>query len=259
MSSSLRAASCAPCVPRQPARLAGPSCNIPPPPPQVLEHCSGGELLSRTRSGRHYSERTAASFLRAVLRTIAQVRQAVWGVEGGRQVGGRRRGHRNLTRRWCCSQGPALPRDVCVLCLLCLLQCHAKRIIHRDIKPENVGLNLLDISAERGRAVLVIMQGRAAHLPAGMCWSQASWCHRPARRVACVPWRTCPFPPSPLHYTHHTSRLAHCPSPFLLPPQFMFLSDDEAAPLKGVDFGLAVFFDPQQLPVAGLNPEGTPW
>ncbi len=42
-------------------------------PAQVLEHCSGGELLSRTRGGRHYSERTAASFLRAVLRTVAQV------------------------------------------------------------------------------------------------------------------------------------------------------------------------------------------
>lgn len=41
--------------------------------------------------------------------------------------------------------------------------------------------------------------------------------------------------------------------------QFLFLSEDEAAPLKGVDFGLAVFFDPQQLPVTGLNPEGTPW
>ena len=68
----------------------------------VLELCSGGELLARTRSTaagpggkagagapRHYSERTAASFLRACLRTVAQ--------------------------------------------------CHAMRIIHRDIKPENVG------------------------------------------------------------------------------------------------------------------------
>ena len=64
----------------------------------VLELCSGGELLARTRQAgagpggkgapRHYSERTAASFLRACLRTVAQ--------------------------------------------------CHAKRIIHRDIKPENV-------------------------------------------------------------------------------------------------------------------------
>lgn len=41
-------------------------------PPQVLELCSGGELVGATRSGRHYSERTAASFLRAVLRTVAQ-------------------------------------------------------------------------------------------------------------------------------------------------------------------------------------------
>jgi len=39
---------------------------------QVLELCSGGELVGATRGGRHYSERTAASFLRAVLRTVAQ-------------------------------------------------------------------------------------------------------------------------------------------------------------------------------------------
>ncbi|KAL4458324.1 hypothetical protein ABPG75_013189 [Micractinium tetrahymenae] len=91
----------------------------------VLELCSGGELVAATK--RHYSERTAASFLRAVLRTIAQ--------------------------------------------------CHAKCIIHRDIKPEN----------------------------------------------------------------------------------FLLLSDDPGAPLKAIDFGLAVFYDPQQLPMTGLNPEGTPW
>ncbi|KAI3425767.1 hypothetical protein D9Q98_007742 [Chlorella vulgaris] len=94
----------------------------------VLELCSGGELLARTtKSTRHYSERTAASYLRAVLRTVAQ--------------------------------------------------CHAKRVIHRDIKPEN----------------------------------------------------------------------------------FLFLSEDEASPIKAIDFGLAVFYDPQQLPLVGLNPEGTPW
>ncbi|KAL4423096.1 hypothetical protein ABPG77_004779 [Micractinium sp. CCAP 211/92] len=91
----------------------------------VLELCSGGELVAAT--GKQYSERTAASFLRAVLRTVAQ--------------------------------------------------CHAKRIIHRDIKPEN----------------------------------------------------------------------------------FLLLSDDLGAPLKAIDFGLAVFHDPEQLPVTGLNPEGTPW
>lgn len=39
-------------------------------PCQVLELCSGGELVAATK--KRYSERTAASFLRAVLRTVAQ-------------------------------------------------------------------------------------------------------------------------------------------------------------------------------------------
>jgi serine/threonine protein kinase len=38
----------------------------------VLELCTGGELLARTAGARHYGERTAASFLRAALRTVAQ-------------------------------------------------------------------------------------------------------------------------------------------------------------------------------------------
>ncbi|GAB4824010.1 hypothetical protein N2152v2_011056 [Parachlorella kessleri] len=37
----------------------------------VLELCRGGELVACTK-GRHYSERTVASFMRAVLRTVAQ-------------------------------------------------------------------------------------------------------------------------------------------------------------------------------------------
>ena len=41
--------------------------------------------------------------------------------------------------------------------------------------------------------------------------------------------------------------------------QFLLLSEEEAAPVKAVDFGLAIFFDPAHLPVTGLNPEGTPW
>ena len=66
-----------------------PAAAPPAPSPQVLEHCSGGELLSRTRGGRHYSERTAASFLRAVLRTVAQVGGAgTIGQEGRRQAVG---------------------------------------------------------------------------------------------------------------------------------------------------------------------------
>ncbi|KAK9837479.1 hypothetical protein WJX81_005438 [Elliptochloris bilobata] len=37
----------------------------------VMELCRGGELLARARSS-HYSERTVASYMRAVLRTLAQ-------------------------------------------------------------------------------------------------------------------------------------------------------------------------------------------
>lgn len=41
----------------------------------VLEHCAGGELAHALGS-RHYSERTAASYMRAVLRTLAQCHSA---------------------------------------------------------------------------------------------------------------------------------------------------------------------------------------
>ncbi len=41
--------------------------------------------------------------------------------------------------------------------------------------------------------------------------------------------------------------------------QFLLLSEEDSSPIKAIDFGLAIFFDPQNLPVAGLNPEGTPW
>ena len=92
-----------------------------------MELCTGGELLQRCTAGGNHSERSVASYLRAVLRTLAQ--------------------------------------------------CHAKGIIHRDVKPEN----------------------------------------------------------------------------------FVFQSDEEGAPLKAIDFGIAIFFDPGALPIKDLNPEGTPW
>ena len=41
----------------------------------VLEHCAGGEL-AHALGARHYSERTAASYMRAVLRTLAQCHAA---------------------------------------------------------------------------------------------------------------------------------------------------------------------------------------
>ena len=58
--------------------------------------------------------------------------------------------------------------------------------------------------------------------------------------------------------------LAQCHSHHILhrdvkPGNFMLASDDEAAPLKAIDFGLAVSFDPAALPMTELGLEGTPW
>ncbi|KAF5839572.1 kinase-like domain-containing protein [Dunaliella salina] len=91
----------------------------------IMENCRGGELANAI-SKRHYSERTAASYIRAVLRTLAQ--------------------------------------------------CHAHNVLHRDIKPGN----------------------------------------------------------------------------------FMLLNEDERAPVKAIDFGLAVPFEKEDLPLS-LGLEGTPW
>ncbi|CAK0783368.1 hypothetical protein CVIRNUC_006567 [Coccomyxa viridis] len=92
----------------------------------IMELCTGGPL-AHSLARRHYSERTVASYMRAVLRTLAQ--------------------------------------------------CHSHRILHRDIKPSN----------------------------------------------------------------------------------FMLLNNSDRAPLKAIDFGLAVFFEPSQLPRTDLGLEGTPW
>jgi calcium-dependent protein kinase len=39
----------------------------------------------------------------------------------------------------------------------------------------------------------------------------------------------------------------------------MLLDDSDRAPLKAIDFGLAVPFDPEGLPRTDLGFEGTPW
>jgi calcium-dependent protein kinase len=58
--------------------------------------------------------------------------------------------------------------------------------------------------------------------------------------------------------------LAQCHSHRILhrdvkPGNFMLLSDEEEAPLKAIDFGLAVFYDPGDLPRTDLGLDGTPW
>lgn len=39
----------------------------------------------------------------------------------------------------------------------------------------------------------------------------------------------------------------------------MLLSEDDRSALKAIDFGLAVSFDPDNLPRSDLGLEGTPW
>lgn len=58
--------------------------------------------------------------------------------------------------------------------------------------------------------------------------------------------------------------LAQCASNNILhrdikPGNFMLLTEEPDSPLKAIDFGLAVFFDPKQLPRSDLGLEGTPW
>eukprot|EP00884_Botryococcus_braunii_P015186 jgi/Botrbrau1/23669/Bobra.55_2s0050.1 len=43
------------------------------------------------------------------------------------------------------------------------------------------------------------------------------------------------------------------------PGNFMLLNHLSSSPLKAIDFGLAVFYDPQQLPRTDLGLDGTPW
>ncbi|EFJ43532.1 hypothetical protein VOLCADRAFT_65831, partial [Volvox carteri f. nagariensis] len=42
------------------------------------------------------------------------------------------------------------------------------------------------------------------------------------------------------------------------PGNFMLLTDADKAPVKAIDFGLAVFYDPKKLPRKDLGLEGTP-
>ena len=40
---------------------------------------------------------------------------------------------------------------------------------------------------------------------------------------------------------------------------FMLLTSSDTSPLKAIDFGLAMPFEPDALPLSNLGMEGTPW
>ncbi len=48
-------------------------------------------------------------------------------------------------------------------------------------------------------------------------------------------------------------------SGWLAAENFLLLTTEDNAPVKAIDFGLATFFDPADLPVTNLTVEGTPW
>jgi serine/threonine protein kinase/Ca2+-binding EF-hand superfamily protein len=54
----------------------------------------------------------------------------------------------------------------------------------------------------------------------------------------------------------HSHRILHRD---IKPGNFMLLTEAENSPLKAIDFGLAAFFDPEQLPRTDLGLDGTPW
>ncbi|GAB4813439.1 hypothetical protein N2152v2_000485 [Parachlorella kessleri] len=54
----------------------------------------------------------------------------------------------------------------------------------------------------------------------------------------------------------HSHRILHRD---IKPGNFMLLTEEDDSPLKAIDFGLAVFFDPAKLPRTDLGLEGTPW
>lgn len=54
----------------------------------------------------------------------------------------------------------------------------------------------------------------------------------------------------------HNNRILHRD---IKPGNFMLLSDSPKAPLKAIDFGLAVFYNENELPRTDLGLEGTPW
>lgn len=54
---------------------------------------------------------------------------------------------------------------------------------------------------------------------------------------------------------HASSQISYC----IPAGNFMLLTTEIDSPLKAIDFGLAVFYDPAKLPRTDLGLEGTTW
>jgi calcium-dependent protein kinase len=54
----------------------------------------------------------------------------------------------------------------------------------------------------------------------------------------------------------HSHRILHRD---IKPGNFMLLTEEEGSPLKAIDFGMAAFYIPEELPRTDLGLDGTPW
>ena len=100
-----------------------------------------------------------------------------------------------------------------------LAQCHSHHILHRDVKP------------------------------GGYC--EDSCCHH---TLGCLKLH-----PDVCDWVGQAYAGVHNGCVLVCAGNFMLLSDNARAPLKAIDFGLAVPFDPDGLPRGDLGLEGTPW
>ena len=201
----------------------------------VMENCSGGELCHAVGE-RHYSERTAASYMRAVLRTLAQCHA-------------HHILHRDIKPGVCVCGGGGVCVCVCVggvmhdigadpllhKCMTALQHMHFpwRHILHRAVK-------LAFYSSKRaGPSYSIFLK----------CTTTLQRVHLPWRRASCRQGRVLTSH-TQAHAHTHTHTHTHTAG------NFMLLSKDERAPLKAIDFGLALEYRDEDLPLTNLGLEG---